>query len=198
MERKNIILIGMPGAGKSTVGVILAKRTGFQFIDTDLIIQAQEKSRLQQIIDAQGLQNFRRIEEQMLLDLHTEHSVIATGGSVVYSEKGMKAIGHTGSLIYIQVSLSALHKRIADIGQRGLVMSKGQTFEQLYQERTPLYEKFSQLTISGDGLTAEQIAAKIEKEVCLQWANAGPLAITTGECHKTGMGICRSPMCSFR
>lgn len=198
MQTKNIILIGMPGAGKSTVGVILAKRTGFQFIDTDLIIQAQEKSRLQQIIDAQGLQNFRKIEEQMLLKIHAEHSVIATGGSVVYSEKGMKALSNTGSVIYIQVSLPALQKRIADIGQRGLVMSKGQTFKQLYRERTPLYEKFAQLTISGDGLTAEQIAAKIEKEICLQWANAGPLARTVGECHKTAMGICQSPTCSFR
>jgi len=198
MEKKNIILIGMPGAGKSTVGVILAKRTGFQFIDTDLIIQAQEKCRLQQIIDAKGLKTFRKIEEQMLLDLHTEHSVIATGGSVIYSEKAMKAIGNTGSLIYIQVSLSALQKRIADIGQRGLVMSKDQTFEQLYQERTPLYEKFSHLTISGEGLNPEQIAAKVEKEICCRWANAGPLAKSVGECRKTAMGICRSATCSFR
>jgi shikimate kinase len=198
MEKKNIILIGMPGAGKSTVGVILAKRIGFHFIDTDLIIQAQEKSRLQQIIDAQGLQNFRKIEEQMLLKLHAEHSVIATGGSVVYSEKGMKALANTGSLVYIQVSLSALQKRIADMGQRGLVMSKGQTFEQLYQERTPLYEQFAQLTISGEGENAEQIAAKIEKEICHRWANAGPLAGSFGECRKTAVGICRSATCSFR
>ena len=174
MEKKNIILIGMPGAGKSTVGVILAKRIGFNFIDTDLIIQAQEKCRLQQIIDAHGLQNFRKIEEQMLLNLQVEHSIIATGGSVVYSEKGLKALGRTGPLIYIQVSLTALQKRIADMGQRGLVMSKGQTFEQLYQERTPLYEKFSELTISGEGVNAEQVAAKIEEDICHRWPTLAP------------------------
>jgi len=174
MKKKNIILIGMPGAGKSTVGVILAKRIGFNFIDTDLIIQAQEKCRLQQIIDAHGLQNFRKIEEQMLLNLQVEHSIIATGGSVVYSEKGLKALGRTGPLIYIQVSLTALQKRIADMGQRGLVMSKGQTFEQLYQERTPLYEKFSELTISGEGVNAEQVAAKIEEDICHRWPTLAP------------------------
>ena len=174
MEKKNIILIGMPGAGKSTVGVILAKRIGFNFIDTDLIIQAQEKCRLQQIIDAHGLQNFRKIEEQMLLNLQVEHSIIATGGSVVYSEKGLKALGRTGPLIYIQVSLTALQKRIADMGQRGLVMSKGQTFEQLYQERTPLYEKFAELTISGEGVNAEQVAAKIEEDICHRWPTLAP------------------------
>ena len=169
MKKNNIILIGMPGAGKSTVGVILAKRIGFHFIDTDLLIQAQEKCRLQQIIDTQGLENFRKIEEQMLLELHTEHSIIATGGSVVYSEKGLEALGKTGLLIYIQVSLTALQKRVADMGQRGLVMAKEQTFEQLYQERTPLYEKFTKLTISGEGINAEQVAAMIEKEIERLW-----------------------------
>ncbi|MDX2496090.1 MAG: shikimate kinase [Desulfuromusa sp.] len=169
MAKNNIILIGMPGAGKSTVGVILAKRIGFHFIDTDLVIQAQEKCRLQQIIDTQGLENFRKIEEQMLLSLHTEHSIIATGGSVVYSKKGLEALGGTGILIYIQVSLTALQKRIADMGQRGLVMAKEQTFEQLYQERTPLYEKFAKLTISGEGINAEQVAATVEREICRRW-----------------------------
>ncbi|MEA3362643.1 MAG: shikimate kinase [Thermodesulfobacteriota bacterium] len=169
MTKNNIILIGMPGAGKSTVGVILAKRIGFHFIDTDLLIQSQEKSRLQQIIDSQGLENFRKIEEQMLLSLHTEQSVIATGGSVVYSEKGLEVLGKTGLLIYIQVSLTGLQKRIADMGQRGLVMAKEQTFEQLYQERTPLYKKFAKLTISGEGINAEQVAATVEKEINQIW-----------------------------
>lgn len=169
MTKSNIILIGMPGAGKSTVGVILAKRIGFHFIDTDLLIQSQEKSRLQQIIDSQGLENFRKIEEQMLLSLHTEQSVIATGGSVVYSEKGLEVLGKTGLLIYIQVSLTGLQKRIADMGQRGLVMAKEQTFEQLYQERTPLYKKFAKLTISGEGINAEQVAATVEKKINQIW-----------------------------
>jgi len=169
MKKNNIILIGMPGAGKSTVGVILAKRIGFHFIDTDLIIQAREKCRLQQIIDIQGLKKFRQIEEQMLLNLHPEHSVIATGGSVIYCEKGLEALGKTGILIYIQVSLTALQKRIADMGQRGLVMAKEQTFKHLYQERTPLYEKFANLTIPCGEINAEQVAARIEKEIERLW-----------------------------
>ena len=169
MTKKNIILIGMPGAGKSTVGVILAKRIGFHFIDTDLLIQAQEKCRLQQIIDTQGLENFRKIEEQMLLDLHTKHSVIATGGSVIYSKEGIEKLGKTGYRIYIQVSLESLQQRIADMGQRGLVMDKEQTFEQLYRERTPLYKKFADLTILCEGKNAEQVAAQIEKEIDQRW-----------------------------
>ncbi|MCK5784330.1 MAG: shikimate kinase [Desulfobacterales bacterium] len=165
MQKSNIILIGMPGAGKSTVGVILAKRIGYNFIDTDLIIQAQEKQRLQQIIDIQGLENFREIEEQMLLNLHPKHSIIATGGSVIYSKKGLEELGKFGHRIYIQVPLKVLQQRIADMGQRGLVMEKGQTFEQLYRERTPLYKKFADMTISCEDINGEQVAAKIEKEM---------------------------------
>lgn len=165
MQKNNIILIGMPGAGKSTIGVILAKRIGFHFIDTDLLIQAHEKLRLQQIIDTQGLENFRKIEEQVLLDLQTEHSVIATGGSVVYGDNGLKKLGKSGYLIYIHVPLFLLQQRIADMGQRGLVMSKGQSFKGLYQERTPLYEKFADITISSADQNAEQVAAQIEREL---------------------------------
>ena len=169
MKKNNIILIGMPGAGKSTVGVILAKRIGFHFIDTDLIIQTQEKCRLQQIIDTKGVENFREIEERMLLGLYTEHSIIATGGSVIYSEEGLDVLSKTGYRIYLQVSLAALQRRIADMGQRGLVMAKGQTFEQLYRERTPLYEKFADLTISCENLNTEQVVTKIEKEINQRW-----------------------------
>ncbi len=165
MEKNNIILIGMPGAGKSTVGVILAKRLGFDFIDTDLLIQSQEKCRLQQLIDTRGLDNFLEIEEQILLNLHAQHSVIATGGSVVYSEHGLKKLGRSGYQIYLQIGLSTLLQRIADMGQRGLVMNKGQTFEQLYQERTPLYENFADLTLTCEEMNAEQVAVIIENKI---------------------------------
>jgi len=165
MEKNNIILIGMPGAGKSTVGVILAKRLGFHFIDTDLLLQSQEKCRLQPLIDTRGLDNFLEIEEQVLLNLHTQHSVIATGGSVVYSGNGLKKLGRSGYQIYLQIGLSTLLRRIADMGQRGLVMSKKQTFEQLYQERTPLYEKFADLTLNCEEMNAEQVAAIIENKI---------------------------------
>ena len=165
MASANLILIGMPGAGKSTVGVILAKRLGYHFIDTDLIIQMQQKCRLQEIIDQQGLAAFRSIEEQVLLGLYTERCVIATGGSVIYAHEGLAAIGRTGRLCYLQVPLNELQQRINDMGQRGLVMGKGQSFAQLYAERTPLYAAAADLTIPCAGLTAEQVAADIETEL---------------------------------
>lgn len=167
MAKTNLILIGMPGAGKSTVGVILAKRLGYHFIDTDLVIQAQEACRLQDIIDKKGLQHFRRIEEQVLLGLHTKRCIIATGGSVIYSQTGIEAIGQTGPLIYLKVSLEGLQHRIADMGKRGLVMAAGQSFSDLYCERAPLYEKHANLTIDCHGLNAEQVAAQIEAQLGL-------------------------------
>jgi shikimate kinase len=165
MIKSNLILIGMPGAGKSTVGVILAKRLGFNFVDTDLLIQAQEKKRLQQIIDTHGLETFRQIEERVLINLRANRTIIATGGSVVYSDAGMAALQQTGHLIYLQADLQRLLQRIADMGQRGLVMTAGQSFEQLYRERTPHYEKYAELTIPCCALTAEEVAAQIEAEV---------------------------------
>ena len=169
MNKTNIILIGMPGAGKSTVGVILAKRLGFHFMDTDLLIQAQEKRRLQQIIDKQGLQKFRQIEEQTLLTLNTQHCVIATGGSAIYSTEGIQALGVNGYIIYIDVPLAILSQRIADMGQRGLVIDKDQTFEQLFQERTPLYQHHADLTVATMDLSAEQVAAAIEVNIKQHW-----------------------------
>ncbi|PLY02839.1 MAG: shikimate kinase [Desulfuromonas sp.] len=166
----NIILIGMPGAGKSTVGVILAKRLGFNFIDTDLIIQAREKARLQEIIDAHGIHYFRHIEEEMLLHLNMEHCVIATGGSVVYSASGTAGLKRSGLLVYLAVPLDDLEQRILDMGQRGLVMEQGQTFAQLFQERTPLYELYADLTIDCSGLNAEQVAAAAEEAIRSSWS----------------------------
>jgi len=168
-HKSNLILIGMPGAGKSTVGVVLAKRLGFHFLDTDLIIQAQENCRLQQIIDNHGIEEFRRIEERMLLGLFTEQCVIATGGSVIYSREGIEALGRSGYRIYLEVPLAQLQQRIIDMGQRGLVMARGQSFEQLYAERTPLYEKSADVRIACDDLNVEQVAARIESEVLRRW-----------------------------
>lgn len=165
MEKSNLILIGMPGAGKSTVGVILAKRLGFHFVDTDLLIQAQQKKRLQQIIDNQGLLQFQQIEEKVLLGIDTAQTIIATGGSVVYSAAGMAALQRNGHLIYLQVELDQLQQRVANMGQRGLVMADGQSFEQLYVERTPLYEKYSEWTLPCAELSAEEVAAQIEIEL---------------------------------
>jgi shikimate kinase len=165
----NIILIGMPGAGKSTVGVILAKRLGFQFFDTDLLIQAREKKRLQQIIDNQGVEYFRQVEEQVISNLQVERSVIATGGSVIYYPQGFAALRTTGHCVYLQVSLACLKPRIADMGQRGLVMAAGQTFADLYYERTPLYQQYADISVNCDDLNTEQAAAAIEGEIDARW-----------------------------
>ncbi len=172
--RDNIILIGMPGAGKSTVGVILAKRLGFQFFDTDLLIQAREKKQLQQIIDHQGLEYFRQIEEQVINNLQVEQSVIATGGSVIYYPQGFAALRSTGHCIYLQVSLACLEQRIADMGQRGLVIAPGQTFADLYYERTPLYRQHAAASVNCDNLSAEQCAAAIEGELGARWPDLLP------------------------
>lgn len=158
----NVILIGMPGAGKSTTGVILAKRIGFEFIDTDLLIQAREGLRLQQIIDRQGLPRFREIEDQTLKQLTTDHSVIATGGSVIYCPDGLGTLAKSGIVVYLKVPLTTLAHRLSDMGQRGLVMRKGQTLEHLYQQRVPVYEKYAHLTIDCTDLSAEQVAVALE------------------------------------
>lgn len=164
----NIILIGMPGAGKSTTGVILAKRLGYEFIDTDLLIQARTGLRLQQIIDDMGLPRFREIEDQTLKNLAAERAVIATGGSVIYCPEGMKQLAVTGIFVYLKVPLGELTQRLSDMGQRGLVMRKGQTLEHLYQHRVPLYEQYAQVTIDCTGLNAEQVAGNLQAQLLRQ------------------------------
>ena len=164
----NIILIGMPGTGKSTVGVLLAKRLGYNFVDTDLLLQAQQKSRLQQIIANHGLEGFKTIEETVLCNLQASHSVIATGGSAVYSEQAMAWLKKLGQLVFIDTPLQELLGRVNDMDSRGLVIGPNETYQQLYAERQPLYRKHAEVTISGGGMTVECIAAKIEQLVCGQ------------------------------
>ena len=162
----NIILIGMPGAGKSTVGVLLAKRLGYNFVDTDLLLQSQQQCRLQQIIAREGLENFKAIEEQVLIELSTTHSVVATGGSAVYSERAMARLRKLGQLVFIDIPLDELLVRVSDMDNRGLVIGPNETYENLYKERLPLYQKYAEVTILGDGMTVEAVAAEVEKSVC--------------------------------
>jgi shikimate kinase len=162
----NIILIGMPGAGKSTVGVLLAKRLGYNFVDTDLLLQSWQKCRLQQIIAREGLENFKAIEEQILMELTTTHSVVATGGSAVYSESAMDRLRNLGQLVFIDIPLEELLGRVNDMDNRGLVIGPNETYENLYKERLPLYQKYAEVTIAGNGMTVEAVAAEIEKSVC--------------------------------
>jgi shikimate kinase len=163
MTQKNVVLIGMPGAGKSTVGVVLARRLGLNFIDTDLLIQTRRGRRLQQIIDEEGLEAFLRMEEEVLTDLDGHGAVIATGGSAVYSEGAMNSLGERGAIVFIEVALPALEKRIRNMDSRGVVMESGQTLEDLCLQRLPLYRRYAQITISDDGFSVEEMAAAIEK-----------------------------------
>ena len=162
----NIALIGMPGAGKSSVGVLLAKRLGYHFVDTDLLIQTETRRRLQEIIAGQGLAAFKALEEQVVCGLAPQRTVVATGGSVVYSEAAMNHLQRLGRLVFLDLPLDELQRRVRDMDSRGLVIGPGETFADLYARRTPLYRRCAGLTISGGGLTQEQIAALIEEHLC--------------------------------
>ena len=158
---KNIIFIGMPAVGKSTVGVVVAKRLGYEFIDTDLLIQKQENRLLREIIAEEGLDGFLSIENQVNRDVEAEHAVISTGGSVVYGSDAMEHFKKIGTVVYLQVGYEELMHRLHDIQQRGVVVRQGQTMQDLYRERTALYEKYADVTIHEERATPEQVIAEI-------------------------------------
>ena len=157
----NIVLIGMPGVGKSTVGVILAKMIGYQFIDADLLIQKQEGKLLHEIIAEKGTDGFIEIEERVNASIEASHTIIATGGSVVYGKKAMEHLSRIGTVVYLKVPYDTLEKRLEDIKGRGVVLKEGQTLRTLYDERTPLYEKYADIEISEDDLNVEQTVEKL-------------------------------------
>ncbi|WP_303857325.1 shikimate kinase [Aminicella lysinilytica] len=159
--KSNIILIGMPACGKSTVGVVLAKTMNKGFVDTDLLIQQKEGRRLQEIIDAEGNDYFRRVERSVLLDFNGSGQVVATGGSAVYFEDAMEHFRRDGVVVYLKVSLDNILERMNNIRTRGISIDKGQTIEELYLERAPLYEKYADITVDADGCTVEQVIEKI-------------------------------------
>jgi shikimate kinase len=161
----NIILIGMPGAGKSTVGVLLAKALSRDFVDTDVFIQAKLGRTLQEIIDQEGLPAFCRIEERHVRSLKCRTSVIATGGSVVYSPAAMAHLQSSGIIIHLDLDLPALGKRLTDLSSRGVVMGPGQTLPQLFAEREPLYRKYADLTIDCAGFSHEEIVGMIVRRL---------------------------------
>lgn len=159
--KDNIVLIGMPGVGKSTVGVILAKMIGYQFTDADLLIQKQEGNLLHEIIAEKGTDGFIEIEERVNASIEASHTIIATGGSVVYGKKAMEHLSCIGTVVYLKVPYDTLEKRLEDIKGRGVVLKEGQTLRTLYDERTPLYEKYADIEISEDGLNVEQTVEKL-------------------------------------
>lgn len=162
--RNNIVLIGMPGVGKSTIGVILAKVLGYQFLDADLLIQQQEGMLLHEIIAQKGTDGFIAIENQVNAGICAKNTIIATGGSVVYGKEAMQHLKEIGTVVYLKVPYEILEKRLADIRGRGVVTKEGQTLLELYQERTPLYEAYADIQVSEDDLSIEQtIELLIEK-----------------------------------
>ena len=157
----NLVLIGMPGSGKSTVGAILAKRTGRDFVDTDLLVQTSQGRTLQDIVDNDGYLALRRIEEEVLLDLAVHNHVIATGGSAVYSERAMEHLKKDGILVFLEVDFDTLQSRVRDFKTRGLAKQPNQSFAELFGERFPLYTKHADITINSAGLNPEDVCTRI-------------------------------------
>lgn len=159
----NIILIGMPGAGKSSMGVILAKELGMRFVDTDLLIQEKEGRLLREILEQEGVDGFLRAEEEVIASVRTEHSVIATGGSAVYSSRAMEQLRGQGTIVYLKLSYKPLSHRLGNLHNRGVVLREGQTLKDLYEERAGLYEAYADVIIEEDGKDMEQTLAAILK-----------------------------------
>lgn len=165
MNNKNIILIGMPGAGKSTVGVLLAKALKMPFIDTDLLIQKQENRYLQELINMRGMNEFLKIEENVILGLDAENTVIATGGSAVYSAPAVRHLRSNGILVFLNSKMYQLERRLKNARTRGIAMKSGQTLHNLYLERLPLYKKYADVEIDCSKKHIETIVTDIKNEL---------------------------------
>lgn len=153
----SIFLIGMPGVGKSTIGVILAKQLGYDFIDADLVIQKREKRLLSRILEENGTEGFLKIEEEVCASLAgAADTVVATGGSACYAADAMEAFRKNGTVVYLEASLETLKRRLRDLKGRGVVLREGQTLEDIWKERIPLYEKYADLKVCEDGLSLEE------------------------------------------
>ncbi len=163
-SKKNLILIGMPGVGKSTVGVVLAKRLGFRFVDSDLVMQERSGRLLHEIIEELGVEGFWKEEEEINISIDTDRAVIATGGSAVYGAKAMEYFSQIGTIVYLQLGYDALKERLGDLAQRGVTLRPGQDLRSLLEERTPLYEKYAGLTIACEGKSIREIVEEISNE----------------------------------
>jgi shikimate kinase len=159
--KSNIILIGMPGSGKTTVGRELSRRTGMPQADGDNIIEDAEGRKLQDILDSEGIEYFKSIEGRILANLTYEHYVISPGGSAVYYPEAMAHLSEIGDIVYLNVKFPEIRRRVTNLSSRGIVFKPGQTFEDLYNERTPLYEKYAEINLKTEGMTAKETADKI-------------------------------------
>ena len=165
MKKENIVLIGMPGAGKSSIGVVLAKAIGYKFVDTDLLIQAREGCLLSEIIEKEGRERFVEIENEVNAGLDVKRCVIAPGGSVIYGIEAMKHFQEIGIIVYLKLSYEDLAKRLGNLKGRGVVLKEGQTLKDLYEERTSLYETYADLTISEKNRGIEETLQAIRDEL---------------------------------
>ena len=168
----NIVLVGMPGSGKSTIGVLLAERLGYEFLDTDILIQTRKGKSLQLIIEAEGLDGFCRFEEKTILSLSVTSHVISTGGSVVYSKKAMQHLKKHGWVCHLDTAPRLLRSRLDNIDSRGIVMTPGQSIESLYRERYPLYMQHADFTVESGDSTANQVLQKIDSVLAARTGRA--------------------------
>jgi shikimate kinase len=159
--KKNIVLIGMPGSGKTTVGRELSRRTGMPQADGDHIIEDAEGRKLQEILDTEGIEYFKSMEGRILANLTYENYVISPGGSAVYYPEAMAHLSEIGDIVYLNVKFPEIQRRVTNLSSRGIVFKPNQTFEDLYNERTPLYEKYAEINLITEGMTAEETADKI-------------------------------------
>ena len=158
---QHVILIGMPGAGKSTVGVVLAKKLGYAFVDADLVIQAKEARLLHEIIAQRGVEGFWQVEESVNASIQADRTVIATGGSAVYGRRAMVHYQEMGKIVYLSLPLEEIRLRLGDLNERGVTLREGQDLAALYEERVPLYEKYAHITVECEGLSIREIVERI-------------------------------------
>ena len=154
--KSNIVLIGMPGVGKSTIGVILAKILAYHFLDSDLVIQEREGKRLHQIISEEGTDGFLKIENDVNASLNVERTIIATGGSAIYGKEAMEHLKEIGEVVYLKADYETIEKRLGNLEKRGVALKNGQTLKDLYEERTKLYELYADVTVDEKGLGTEE------------------------------------------
>ena len=160
-QHRNVILIGMPGSGKSTLGILLAKALVFDFIDTDVVIQTRQHGRLIEILERLGAEQFCAVENQYCAELELDQYVVATGGSVIYSSDAMTNFQRLGTIVYLSIEFDELLPRITDMDSRGIVMQPGQSFADLYAERVPLYRQFANITVDCTGEDHEHTVSQI-------------------------------------
>lgn len=164
-KMKNIILIGMPGSGKSTVGVVLAKKLGYQFIDSDLVIQERCRKLLHQLIEERGEAGFVMLENEVNASILADRAVIATGGSAVYGKEAMAHFRQIGKIVYLELAFEELEKRLGDLHERGVVLKEGMTLKELYEERIPLYEKYADIVVPCTGRDIRDVMEEIVERI---------------------------------